>query len=51
MALKLPLGTSHFEKMVLGAYTWVDKSLFIQEIIEDPSEAILITRPRRFGKP
>ncbi len=29
---------------------FVDKSLFIKEIIEDPSLVILITMPRRWGK-
>ena len=29
---------------------FVDKTLFIKEILEDSSDHILITRPRRWGK-
>jgi hypothetical protein len=28
----------------------VDKSIFIKEVIEAPAKAVLITRPRRWGK-
>jgi hypothetical protein len=31
-------------------YYFIDKSLFIKEIIEDGSKVILLPRPRRFGK-
>ena len=34
----------------MGKCYFVDKSLFIKEIIDDSAEVILITRPRRFGK-
>jgi hypothetical protein len=36
--------------MVVYNYYFVDKSLFIKEIIDDGSKVILIPRPRRFGK-
>ena len=39
-----------FAKVVEHSSIFVDKSLFIKEIIEDPSETILITMPRRWGK-
>jgi hypothetical protein len=39
-----------FEDLVLKSSIFVDKSLFIDEIIKDPSEAILIAMPRRWGK-
>ena len=29
---------------------FIDKSMFIQNILNDSSESILITRPRRWGK-
>jgi len=45
-----PIGVSDFKKIVSGHYTFVDKSLFIQDILNDNAEVILITRPRRFGK-
>ena len=39
-----------FGKLVKESSIFVDKSLFIKEILEDSSEAILITMPRRWGK-
>lgn len=39
-----------FESLVTQSSIFVDKSLLIQEVIEDPSQAILITMPRRWGK-
>lgn len=48
--MKLPIGISDFREIVEGKYEFVDKSLFIQDIIDDAAKVILITRPRRFGK-
>lgn len=31
-------------------YYYVDKTLFIKEILDGGAQAILLTRPRRFGK-
>jgi|688.fasta_scaffold101955_2 hypothetical protein len=39
-----------FGKLVRESSIFIDKSLFIKEIIEDKSEVILITMPRRWGK-
>lgn len=39
-----------FKDLVTKSDVFVDKSLFIKEILEDPAEAILITMPRRWGK-
>jgi hypothetical protein len=50
MKLKLPIGISDFKKLIVGHYHFVDKSLFIHEIMNDGAEVILLTRPRRFGK-
>ena len=47
---RLPVGISDFRKLITGKCHFVDKSLFIREIIDDSAEVILITRPRRFGK-
>ncbi len=47
--MQLPIGTSDFKKIIDQQFDFVDKTLFIKEVIEDV-EAILITRPRRFGK-
>ncbi|NJO02418.1 MAG: AAA family ATPase [Bacteroidia bacterium] len=45
----LAIGISDFKQVREGQYYYVDKSLFIKEIIDD-SLVILLTRPRRFGK-
>jgi hypothetical protein len=51
-----PIGVSDFRKLIETRdsdeqpYLFVDKSLFIKEIIDDLTEVKLFTRPRRFGK-
>ncbi len=39
-----------FAKLVTKSTIFADKSLFIKEVIEDVSEVLLITMPRRWGK-
>jgi Predicted AAA-ATPase/PD-(D/E)XK nuclease superfamily len=48
--LKLPTSESDFRRIIQEKYYFVDKSLLIQEILEDSASVLLITRPRRFGK-
>jgi hypothetical protein len=48
--MKLPIGQSDFRKLIDNQLDFVDKSLFIKEVLDDSAEVILITRPRRFGK-
>ena len=50
MAKKIYIGHSDFAEIVQNDGLLVDKSLLIKDIIEDTSGAILITRPRRWGK-
>jgi hypothetical protein len=47
---KLPLGISDFKDMVTGEYYYVDKTLFIKEIMDKGDKILLVPRPRRFGK-
>ena len=47
---KLPLGISDFRKVIRDNNYFVDKSLFIQELINSNAQVSLIPRPRRFGK-
>jgi hypothetical protein len=47
---KLPVGVSDFKDMMTGDYYYVDKSLFIKEIMDKGDKILLIPRPRRFGK-
>jgi hypothetical protein len=50
MDKKLPIGISDFQKLITKECIIVDKTLLIKDIIDNSSEVILITRPRRFGK-
>lgn len=48
--MEFPIGVSDFKKLIDGKYLFADKSLFVKDIMEDGSEVIVLTRPRRFGK-
>jgi hypothetical protein len=50
MKKRIAIGVSNFRKVLTEGYFYVDKSLFIKDILEDGSEIILLPRPRRFGK-
>ncbi|MFP4461636.1 MAG: AAA family ATPase [Thermotogota bacterium] len=47
---RLPIGISDFEKLVKNNYYFVDTTHMIGDVYREPSDIILITRPRRFGK-
>jgi hypothetical protein len=47
---KISLGCSDFKRTIEDNYYFVDKSLFIKEVVQDGSAVILLPRPRRFGK-
>lgn len=55
--MHLPVGTSNFRKLIEykspisgEGYLFVDKTELIREILDDLTEVIVLTRPRRFGK-
>ena len=50
MKKQILIGVESFEKMIEGNYFYIDKTLFIKELLENRGEVTLITRPRRFGK-
>lgn len=50
MTLKTPIGFDDFRDVIEGQFTYVDKTLFIEEVIQTPAKVQLILRPRRFGK-
>ena len=47
---KLPVGIDGFEKIRTNDFYYVDKTLFIKELLQNGGEVNLFTRPRRFGK-
>ncbi|HLP47513.1 MAG TPA: AAA family ATPase [Candidatus Kapabacteria bacterium] len=44
------IGESDFKKIITGNHYYVDKTLFIKDIIDRGDLILLIRRPRRFGK-
>ena len=46
----LPVGVDDFKKVIRGDYYYIDKTLFIKELLDMKGEVNLFTRPRRFGK-
>lgn len=50
MQKKLPLGVDSFDEIMTNNYYFVDKSLFIKEILDLSAKVLLLLRPRRFGK-
>ena len=50
MKKALPIGVDNFEKIIKEQYYYVDKTMFIKELLDMKGEVNLFTRPRRFGK-
>ena len=46
----LPIGVGDFEKVIKDGYCYIDKTMFIKELLDLKGEVNLFTRPRRFGK-
>ena len=46
----LPVGVENFEDIVKSGYYYVDKTMFIKELLDLKGKVNLFTRPRRFGK-
>ena len=44
------IGTSDFKKLRIKDYYYIDKTMYIKDILDNKSEIVLVTRPRRFGK-
>jgi hypothetical protein len=47
---RIDLGTSNFREFIEKGNLYIDKTLFIEHIIDNPSKVLLFTRPRRMGK-
>ena len=50
MRTKLPIGIEDFDEFFEEDFYYVDKTLFIKELLENRGKVNLFTRPRRFGK-
>ena len=50
MKKALPVGVENFEDLIKSEYYYVDKTMFIKEMLDLKGKVTLFTRPRRFGK-
>ncbi len=50
MKKALPIGVENFKDIMESGYYYVDKSLFIKELLDMKGKVNLFIRPRRFGK-
>ncbi len=49
--VKISIGNNNFREIRENNFYYVDKTLFLEELLSDaPQRTLLITRPRRFGK-
>ncbi|MBQ1855718.1 MAG: AAA family ATPase, partial [Anaerovibrio sp.] len=46
----MPIGIEDFAELRKKNYYFVDKSLFIKDLLDKSPKVLLLTRPRRFGK-
>ncbi len=46
----LPIGVDNFADIIKTGYYYVDKTMFIKELLDLKGKVNLFTRPRRFGK-
>ncbi len=47
---KLPIGIENFEEFLTEDFYYVDKTMFMKELLQNWGKVNLFTRPRRFGK-
>lgn len=47
---KLPVGIENFEEFSSEGFYYVDKTMFLKELLQNWGKVNLFTRPRRFGK-
>lgn len=50
MMKRINVGYEDFKRLIERGCYYVDKSLFVRDIIQEDSTVMLFTRPRRFGK-
>ena len=47
---KVPIAVEEFKKIIEENYYYIDKTKFIEDVLNDGAEVKLFCRPRRFGK-
>lgn len=48
--MRIPLGISDFRELRQEGFDYIDKTLLIRDLIDEPSKVVLLPRSRRFGK-
>lgn len=48
--LKYPIGVQNFRNLRESGYVYIDKTGYIEKLIENPYRTYFLSRPRRFGK-
>ena len=47
---RLAIGVDDFKEIIKEDFYYIDKTKYIEDILEDGSKVKLLNRPRRFGK-
>ena len=47
---RINVSSSKFTEFLLNGYLYIDKTAFIEHVLDDASSVLLFTRPRRMGK-
>lgn len=50
MLKRIPIAVENFKEIIEENYYYIDKTKFIEEILNDGTKVKLFCRPRRFGK-
>ena len=50
MKKRFPIGLERFEEVIRDGYYYVDKTMYIKDLLQQRGAVNLFTRPRRFGK-
>lgn len=47
---RYPIGHSDYAEVRRSGLTYVDKTLWVSDVLDNPAKVLLVPRPRRFGK-
>ena len=50
MVKELPIGVIDFRDLIKGNFIYVDKTMYVYDIVKRPKGYYFLSRPRRFGK-
>jgi len=50
LMLKLPIGVQNFVELIEKECVYVDKTIYIYQLLQSGASSFFLSRPRRFGK-